>query len=189
MARIFLRILKCLPKTWASYLAKKFSTSFYSEERIVREIYDSHYNKKDKTLKSNFAAFRTIDGRKELSCLRFELESVENCRALGQAHATNAKTSFVGYACTKVSYIKLWDEYSLKFTPNLRDEPQSLFHVDIYDNSTNLIIPGEANPSHVNLQREVFKEVWKIHLDADEIQHSDIQPIMNLRDFIVYQNR
>lgn len=123
MARIFLWILKRLPRIWASFLARKFSTSFYSEERIVREIYDFHYNRKEKTLKSNFAAFRNNrdTGKKEISCLRFELESLENCRALGESHAANANTKFIGYACTKVADINLWQEYSLKFTPKPLD--------------------------------------------------------------------
>lgn len=95
----------------------------------------------------------------------------------------------MGYACTKVAYIKQWDEYSLKFTPKLQEHPNNTFHVDIYDNSQIAVVEGEANPSHMNLQREFFKEVWKIHLDTSEKQHTDIQPIVNLRDFIVYQNR
>ncbi len=121
--------------------------------------------------------------------MRFELESLENCRALGESHAANANTKFIGYACTKVADINLWQEYSLKFTPKPLDEPQNLFHVDIYDNSEEILVDGEANPSHVNYQREIFKDVWKIHLDSIEIQHSQIQPILNIRDFIIYQRR
>ena len=191
MARIFLWILKSLPKTWASSLAKKFPTLFYNEERIVREIYDFHYNKKEKVLKSNFAAFRPNreSGKKEISSIRFELESLENCKALGQSHAAIANSNFIGYACTKVDYINLWVEYSLNFTPKLLENPQNPFHVDIYDNSIEPIVQGEANPSHVNYQREIFKEVWKIHLDNPETQHRDIQPILNLKDFILYQRR
>lgn len=191
MARIFLGILKCLPATWASFLAKRFSTLFHREERIVREIYASQYNKQEKVLKANFAAFRPIEatGRKELSCVRFELETIQDCRARGQAHSKNNKTAFVGYACTKVAHINLWQEYSLKFTPNMIEIPPNLFHVDVYDNSPTTIEKGEANTSAANYQREIFKEIWKIHIDRPDIAHEEIQPILNLRDFITYQKR
>ena len=186
MARIFLVVLKCLPKTWASSLAKKFSTLFYSEERIVREIYDFHYNKKEKALKNNFAAFSENKDtkKKEISCSRFELQEIEDCRNLALAHAQTAGTTFVGYACTKISYIQLWPEYSLKMTPNLTEDPPNLFHLDIYNNSDVKTEDGEANKSELNFQREIFKEIWKIHLEKPDIEHREIRPFLNLRDYI-----
>lgn len=104
------------------------------------------------------------------------------------AHAGQANTGFVGHACTKVAYVKLWPEYSLKFTPQHEEAPPNLFHVDIYDNSDEPVVAdGEASKSVVNYQREVFKEIWKVHLDRQDITHPEIQPILNLRDFIVYK--
>ncbi len=69
-----------------NYLAIKFPNIFIKSERIIRHIYTTkNINPNNNTLKSNFVQFRfnPETGKNELSCNRFEFDTIENCRLLG----------------------------------------------------------------------------------------------------------
>lgn len=115
----------------------------------------------------------------ELSCLRFELEDLENCRIIGKANENNAYDRvFFGLACTEVCQIKKLNNYSLFFTPIISNMPKNYFHTDIYDD---LIISGEigvANSAEVNLRKEELRKIWEPYKDDQGLLKESVQPLV-----------
>jgi hypothetical protein len=157
---------------------------FSPSERIVRFIYSDHnLNSKTtpKTLKSNFVAFsqNTESGKYELSCFRFELDSMKGCTTIGRSYENPEENrSYFGIACIDVAAILNWETHSLAFTPK-SDNPN---HVDIYDEIP--MIEGRADNAAINYKREMFRRVWKIYDDAGDFDKSDVQPIKGYKELL-----
>lgn len=81
------------------FLAKKMPKKFFPQERIVRHVYsEENYNTKTKQLKSNFLGFAlNVKSEKyELSCNRFEMESINHCHTIGALRSLPPKKSITG---------------------------------------------------------------------------------------------
>jgi hypothetical protein len=173
-----------LPRIWRRSLAAKFKNTFYSKERIVRFIYnDLNINATTKILKANFVAFQNNQetDKFELSCVRFELDSLENSRTVGKSFEDASQNrKYYGLACIDVATILEWESHSLAFTPKA-DSP---FHVDIYDSLP--LAGGRADNAAINLKREMFRRVWKVHQDIGAVLKESVQPIKGARGMVEY---
>lgn len=152
------------------YLWDKLPESFSDDERIVRHIYSpENINVKSNTLKVNFLKFRFNDetDKNELSCNRFDFDSIDHLRALGETYAKQRSGKYYGLACTKVVYINSEHGYTLKFTPFIDGEINNHSHCDIYDEGNPPFRKGEPLPASVSLQIEGFLKKWNAHLDSD----------------------
>lgn len=162
-----------MPKNWASYLVKVFLTTFLDNERIVRIIYsEQNINPRNKTLKNNFFKFdlNSETNKLELSCLRFELESISFCRKFGKATENPLyKRNYYGLGCTLPRFVNELDQYEFKFSPILNSDPKNYFHCDIYDNFGYNIEIGEAKSAEINYRIEKLKEKWKVNEDKDGV--------------------
>ncbi len=144
---------------------------FLEDERIVRFIYSIvNINPNTNKLRKNFVQFLTNKetGKNELSCIRFEFETIENCRFLAK-HFSNPpyNRNYYGLACVSVRGINEHENYELKHTP-ITTPPESLYHCDVYDNSISLIEKGAALPPEVNLERDIFLNRWKSFEDKGD---------------------
>jgi len=172
-------------------LAKKFKNFFIEEEFIIRFIYSDHVNTKTNTLRSNFVHFRPnqATGKSELSCNRFMLDRLANCRLVAKSNESSPKRSYYGVGCTQVSYIREWKVCKLIFTPDYVSEPPNVSHTDIYILGLESI-EGQANDAAQNLNRDLFKEIWKPYRDDGDIVDDEIRPYRSIKDFVeVNRNR
>ncbi len=168
MDKILCLASRHLSRTLIIFLGRIFPHFFLNHERIVRIIYSTqNINPKNNSLKSNFFRFiqNSKTGRNELSCSRFEFESLERYRALG-IHFQDPfyKRNYYGLACTLVAYIKEIDGFRLWFTPIINQEPHNYFHCDICEVSA-MAQTGVANPADSNYRIELLKERWLAHPD------------------------
>ncbi len=150
-------------------MGKIFPDFFLSQERIVRIIYSTqNINPKNNSLKSNFFNFvnNPETGKNELSCSRFEFESIESYRALGKHHEDpNYKRNYYGLACTVVSYVEKLEGYKFRFTPILNKNPKNYFHCDIYNGYSDFSQTGVANSADKNYRIELLKSKWNPYQD------------------------
>jgi hypothetical protein len=162
-------------------LGAKLPNTFSEKERIVRFIYsEKNINPRTNKLKSNFVQFRPNPqtDKMELSCLRFELENLNNCRILGRANEdTTHDRAYFGVGCTEVSHIGELSNYSIAFTPFLTSNPKNYFHTDIYDNQMTPTQIGVANPADVNFRKEEFKGIWESYKDDQILSKKTVQPL------------
>ena len=162
-----------------TFLGKIFPSFFCKKERIVRIIYSTqNINPKTKKLKANFVKFRwgSKSLKYELSCNRFEIDSLENCRSRGLENANpdpKYKRNFYGYGCTSVAIIKGDNGYFLNYTPI---NPNNLSHCDIYDEELQNIVDGEAGQAITNYRREQFVQNWHAYEDSNLLVKADIIP-------------
>jgi hypothetical protein len=163
------------------YLWMKFPRLFFNKERIIRTIYSKrNVNPNTNTPKANFFQFRynSETDKMELSCTRFELDSLEYCRFLGRHYEDSAyDRTYYGFGCTTVALIKQLATYDLIFTPKLNIVPKNYFHSDVYDGS---YAPGQtqmgvANLASVNYQKDIFAQIWKPFRDSEIISSKTIQ--------------
>jgi hypothetical protein len=112
----------------------------------------------------------------ELSCSRFELETLENCRRLGKlSEDPKHKRNYYGLGCISVQQITSFSPniegfipFELAFTPITEELSKNYFHCDIYD-SYGHPIEGVANPAQVNYIKELFKERWNPFIDIENL--------------------
>ena len=185
MQTVILWILRILPKGLASYLLKKFPTVFFKNERIIRVIHSNKINPNNKILKNNFFKFEqnSQSNKYELSKVRFELETVEFCRELGNSHiGTGVNITYYGFACAYVHSIRNVGDDSIKLTPDLFSNPKNYFHTDIYDERPSFPVEnGQAKPAEINLRLDEFKRIWKVFKDDPDLSKNDIR-------FKIYQS-
>lgn len=159
-------------------IGRIFPNLFFKKERIIRIIYSPrNINPNTKNLKANFIQFRLgkSSEKHELSCNRFEIDTLINCRRRGKENSDSTfKRNFYGYGCTSVALIRLDDNYSLKYTPNF---PDNHSHCDIYHDVVNDLQSGEANPAEINYQKEIFLKKWKAYEDSVILKETDILPL------------
>ena len=175
MAKILLLILTILPNRLKTFYSRKFPGLFYDHERIIRIIYSTYnINPNTKKLKANFAKFifQEQSQKYELSCNRFEIDSLKNCRKRANPDP-RYKRSFYGYGCTSVKLVNSENGYSIKYTPAF---PKNISHCDIYDDELPYIVLGEASDAQKNLRREQFVQNWLAYEDSDVLKKSDIVP-------------
>jgi hypothetical protein len=160
-----LRILKKLPAPWAIFIGRMFPKSFWKEERIVHIAFPIHFNKK-KELRSSFLNFQYIRelGLVEMSCCRFEMETIERVRIFADNIPTT--NSYCGLGCTTVLQVRASNEFDLIFTPIINGIPKNYFHCDIYFMNPEPI-EGKALPPGMNLKKEEFLKYWKIYNDEN----------------------
>jgi hypothetical protein len=148
----------------SSFLAQIYPTKFNQSERIVRFIYTTqNFNPKTNELRPNFVKFdfNQVSGKNEMSTVRFELDSLENCRRIGKGYERpENKATYHGLGCISVREIKSIQKYSLKFTPKRKQTPKIIFHTDIYDNESPPIQKGVASSALVTLERDRFAKMW-----------------------------
>lgn len=153
------------------------------EERIVRFIYsEKNINPRNNSLRLNFVQFRANEntGKNELSCTRFDFDTIENCRLLGKYYSDPAHDrQYFGLACIKAASIRKHKNYELHYAPQLETHPKHIFHCDIYDNSIPLIQDGVALPPEATSEREIFKKRWVSYKDTggEEFIKEKIQPL------------
>ena len=75
----------------------------------------------------------------ELSCSRFEFETLDFIRDFAKRKGSNER-KYHGFVCTNIGRIKVNKEYAIVFTPKLHESPKNYFHTDIHD----LIFDGNA---------------------------------------------
>lgn len=157
----------------------KSSNSFTNTERIVRNIYSpKNINPNSNTLKANFVgfAFNPDTQKHELSCNRFEIDSVEDCKIRGEIFAQ--KDPYYGIACISVRLIQSFQGLEIRFTPKLHTDPPNPTHCDIYD--TTIPHPtqiGEANTAEINYRRTEFLNLWKPYKYVEALTKEAILPI------------
>lgn len=137
------------------------------EERIIRIIYsEKHINLNKKSLKPNFFRFdfNDVNDRAEMSCMRFEFETLEFCKNFGLKTANpDYDRSYYGFACISVARIRSLRNFGIVFTPNVLSEPKNYFHCDIYDKSAHKTRVGIAIPAALRFQREELMKLWKVY--------------------------
>jgi len=152
-------------------LAKIFLTSFHDDERIVRIIYsENNINPRNKTLKNNFFSFRfnSDTNKNELSCLRFELETIDFCRKFGKTNENPAfNRNYYGLGCTSPKLVKQLPDYVFKFSPSLDTIPPNFFHCDIYDEYSYEPEIGQAKSAQTNFRIDALKARWKVNTDSE----------------------
>lgn len=172
-------------------MGERFPLIFYNGERIIRTIYSPFHFKTDKhknlrrdqegrlTLRPSFVSFtlNRLTGKSELSTIRFELEKLENCFAIGKAYqgssAPHIVKDYFGFACSTVLQIRAVEGLSLCFTPNRESHPPIHFHTDIYDKSG---VVGQA-PTPEDLHRkDQILSLWAINEHKDLKSKSDMKP-------------
>lgn len=153
----------------------------YGTERIIRHIYSTkNINPNNNSLKANFVQFRwnPETNRYELSCNRFEFETIEHCRLLGkQNEDLEHNREYYGMGCILASTIQGEENYELVFTPILDRTPPNYTHCDICDNSLGALPLGDALPANVNFQRELFKKKWKPYKNKIDLKKKEVQPL------------
>ena len=154
------------------WLGQKKPKLFFKKERIIRHVYSPHnINIKTRKLKSNFLQFvyNPATQKNELSCNRFELETLYHSRRVGKQHAIPPKREYFGFACTNVLIIKQNDNYSLFYSPVLKNRIWNYTHSDIYDNGRPPIPKGEALSAEMQLEREKFLKNWSAYFDNEPL--------------------
>lgn len=162
-------------------MAKKYPSKFCFTERIVRHIYSpQNINPKERTIKANFLQFRYNERTKknELSCNRFEIDSIRILRDLGHTfERPQNKAEYFGFGCTSVQWIRKFNNYRIWFTPILTETPKNYSHCDIYDEGNPPIIKGEPLPAKMSYEREVFLKAWRPYVDIPQLITKElIQP-------------
>jgi len=151
-----------------------------SQERIVRIIYSTqHINPKNNSLKNNFFhfVFNPNTGKNELSCSKFEFESIESYRVLGKYYEDSAyKRNYYGLACTSVLHVQNLVDYKFRYTPILNKDPKNYFHCDIYDEYIDPSQTGVANSADRNYKIELLKSKWRAYQDNGIFNKELIQP-------------
>lgn len=155
---------------------------FDSKERIVRIIYSTkQVDPKTKDLKPQLFHFRLNPdtGKLELSTLRYELANLNFIREIGPiANDASQKRIYYGLACAKVAELLALKEYSIAFTPNLKEEPKNPFHCDIYDNVGVPPEKGVARSAQDNLRTDNLKKLWSCYSDGEIINKDIVQPLV-----------
>jgi hypothetical protein len=172
MAKIFFQILEKLPTKLIVWLGNKHPEIFFRNERIVRHIYSPHnFNSNTRKLKANFLqfAFNSETNEYELSCNRFEVESLRHCRAIGKINARPPKHEYYGFACSSVKLITSYANYSLFYSPLQNKGLFNYSHSDVYGRGSSLIAEGEARTAKINLEREIFLKAWSTYIDAENL--------------------
>jgi hypothetical protein len=121
--------------------------------------------------------------KNELSCVRFEFDSIENCRQIGKVNGDDGSRKYYGLGCTNVSSILGFPSHSIAFTPKPNDTPPNIFHTDVYESAL-IAEDGKANTAASNLKREAFKEVWVPYQDSIDLTKDKVQPFKNLKELI-----
>ncbi len=136
---------------------------FNENERIVRIIYsDKHINPKTNKLRSNFIYFRlNLKSQKyELSCSRFEFESISFLRSFGkETEDSKFGRIYYGLGCSNIKSILSQKNCIPFYSPILLGNRINLFHTDIYD-KLGTLISGEADNAINNHRKDQFLGIW-----------------------------
>ncbi len=171
--------LQILPTKLVMFLCKKMPEKFLKNERIVRHVYtEDHYNTKTKKLKTNFVGFahNPTSNKYELSCNRFEMETIHHCHTIGKINTTQKRVYF-GFAIISVSAITDIQNYSLFYSPLINKGHLNYSHSDIYDNNLPGVPKhelGEALSAKMLLERDVFVKKWKVYSESENLQKKHI---------------
>jgi len=172
MAKIFFQILEKFPTRLVVWLGTKYPGKFFHDERIVRHIYSPHnFNPNTRKLKANFLKFvlNHETNEYELSCNRFELETLRHCRAIGKINARPPKHQYYGFACSNVRIITSYPNYSMFYSPLRNKGLYNYSHSDVYDRGSSVMTEGEARTAKINLERELFLKAWETYIDLEHL--------------------
>jgi hypothetical protein len=141
---------------------------FSQYERIVRVSFSPlHFNKR-KELRTSFLrfTFNPESGLTEMSCCRFEFESIRRIRQFGK-NIEPKSNSYVGLGCTTVQKVKALKFYDFVFTPIMDGIPRNFFHCDIFLQSAEAVEEGKASTAISNFQKDELIKHWKFYNDEN----------------------
>jgi hypothetical protein len=99
-----------------------------------------------------------------MSCIRFELDNLDNCKKIGEHYADpKFKRNYYGLGCISVFNIKNNKNISIKFTPITKLPIKNYFHCDVYDEYMQKVENGSALDPKYNEMISDFKKKWAVH--------------------------